>query len=467
MPPLRESASPAFSDKTWAVDDRPVTRYVAAPDGVSLAYQVVGGGPLDIVFIPGLALPIDLLWEDPGFAHFARRLGRFSRTVWLEGRGIGASGGDFVASAVEEDISNQNVYGLTSVLDAIGCKRVVLVAHGSAGPFAIRYAASRSERVTTLVLVDSHAYYVREEGYPWGMPPEAIDRHIAVVKEVWGSGAALDALAPSKAGDDRFRAWDSRSQRLGASPEGIAAAVRAGFQRDVRDLLPTLCLPTLIVHREGDRFIRAGAGRYLAEHIADARYVELPGDDHLFFVGDVDALVDEIEEFLTGTHQAPEGDVVTSTIVFTDIVSSTERSARMGHRRWTKLADDHDAMVRTALGRYRGREVKTIGDGFLATFDSTTRAVHAATEIVTGAHTMGLEVRAGVHNGEVEVRPDDVVGLAVTIAKRICDLAGPGAVLVSEAVKLHLVGSGIGVAEHGTHVLKGVPDTWRLFAVEG
>ena len=229
---------------------------------------------------------------------------------------------------------------------------------------------------------------------------------------------------------------------------------------------PPFSLPTLVIHREEDRFIRAGAGRYLAEHIAGAKYVEMPGDDHLFFVGDVDALVDEIEEFLTGTHQAPEGDVVTSTILFTDIVSSTEQSARMGHRKWTNLTDDHDAMVRATLGRYRGREVKTTGDGFLATFDSTTRAVHAAREIVTGARTLGLEVRAGVHNGEIEVRPNDVVGLAVAISKRICDLAGPGEVLVSEAVKLHLVGADIAVAEHGTYVLKGVPDEWRLFAVE-
>ena len=449
------------------MEERPVTRYATAPDGVSLAYQVIGGGPLDLVFYPGLALPIDLLWEDPGFAYFARRLHRFSRTVWLEGRGIGASGGDFAASAVDEStLGRESTLGLTSILDAVGCEQVALVAHGSAGPVAIRYAAAHPERVTSLVLLDSHAYYVREDDYPWGMPVDAIDRHIAVVKEVWGSGAALDFLAPSKAGDERFRVWDSRSQRLGASPEAIAAAVRAGFERDVRQLLPTLRLPTLVVHREKDRFIRAGAGRYLAEHIAGAKYVEVPGDDHLFFVGDADALLDEIEEFLTGTHQAPEGDVVTSTILFTDIVSSTEQSARMGHRTWTKLTDDHDAMVRAALRRYRGREVKTIGDGFLATFDSTTRAVHAAAEIVTGAKTIGLEVRAGVHNGEVEVRRDDVVGLAVTISKRICDLAGPSEVLVSEAVKLHLVGSDVAVAEHGTHVLKGVPDEWRLFAVE-
>ena len=436
-----------------------MTRYATAPDGVSLAYQVIGEGPLDLVFYPGLALPIDLLWEDPGFAYFAKRLGRFSRTVWPEGRGIGASGGDFANPAQEDPL------GLTSMLDGVGCDEVVLVAHGSAGPVAIRYAVAHPERVTSLVLIDSHAYYVRDDDYPWGMPRDAIERHIAIVKEVWGSGAALEALAPSKAGDARFVAWDSRSQRLGAAPEGIAAAVRAGFYRDVRPLLPALHQPTLVVHREGDRFIRAGAGRYLAENITGAAYVELPGEDHLFFVGDADALLDAIEEFLTGTHQAPEGDVVTSTVLFTDIVSSTEQSARLGHRKWTKVSDDHDAMVRASLRSHRGREVKTLGDGFLATFDSTTRAVRAAKEIVTEGKTIGLDVRAGVHNGEVEVRPDDVIGLTVTIAKRICDLAGPGDVLVSEAVKLHLVGSDIAVSEHGTHVLKGVPDEWRLFAV--
>jgi class 3 adenylate cyclase len=219
------------------------------------------------------------------------------------------------------------------------------------------------------------------------------------------------------------------------------------------------------MHRKDDQYVRAEAGRYLAEHIPGAKYAELPGADHLFFAGDTDPLMDEVEEFLTGHHEAPEGDVVTTTILFTDIVSSTEQAARMGHRKWTALSDDHDAMVRTTLGRYRGREVKTMGDGFLATFDATTRAVHAAMEIASQAKAMGLEVRAGVHIGEVEVRPGDVVGLAVTISKRICDLAAPSEVLVSEVVKLHLVGSDIAVSEHGTHVLKGVPDEWMLFAV--
>ena len=237
-------------------------------------------------------------------------------------------------------------------------------------------------------------------------------------------------------------------------------------RRDVRSLLPSLAVPTLVLHREGNRFIRVGAGRYLAEHIPDAKYVELPGDDHLFFVGNSDALLDEVEEFLTGSHQAPEGDVVTATILFTDIVASTERSARMGHRKWRTLTEAHDAMVRASLQRHRGREIKTIGDGFLATFDACTQAVRAGMDIVGAAKGMGLDVRAAVHTGDVEFQPGDVVGLAVGIAKRICDLAGPGEVLVSEAVKILVVGSGIAMSEQGTHILKGLPDTWRLFTVE-
>jgi class 3 adenylate cyclase len=278
------------------------------------------------------------------------------------------------------------------------------------------------------------------------------------------SGEVLEVLAPSRAGDEGFRAWWTRGARLGVGPDNVLA-IRASWLRDVRPLLPTLTVPTLVLHREGDRYIRVGAGRYLAEHIPGAKYVELAGDDDIFFVGDTDALLDEVEEFLTGSHQAPEGDVVTATILFTDIVASTEQSALMGHRKWTTLTDAHDAMVRATLRRHRGHEVKTIGDAFLATFDATTRAVRAAMEIVAVAKGMGLEVRAGVHTGEVEVRPDDVVGLAVTIAKRICDLAGPGKLLVSESVKIHVVGSGIAVSERGTHVLKGVPDEWRLFAI--
>jgi class 3 adenylate cyclase len=445
------------------VDEQPVTRYAKAPDGVSLAYQVTGDGPLDLVFIPGLAYPIDLLREDPAFAHFAKRLRGFSRTMWYEGRGVGASGGNFLDLYVEGIVDAD----LMAVLDAVGGGPVVLVASGLGGPFAISYAAIHLERVTALVLINTHAHYMREDDYPLGLPSDTLEPYLAPVRESWGTGAEIEVLAPSKSGDDGFREVIARCERLGVPPDQIVASIRLGLVQDVRRLLPTLSVPTFVLHREGDRFIRVGAGRYLAEHIPDAKYVELPGDDHLFFVGDTDALFDEVEEFLTGSRQAPEGDVVTITILFTDIVSSTEQSARMGHRKWSTLTEAHDAMVRATLQRHRGHEVKTVGDGFLATFDATTRAVRAAMEIVAAAKGMGLAVRAGVHTGEVEVRPDDVVGLTVSIAKRICDLAGPGEVLISETVKGQLVGSGIATSDQGTYVLKGVPDEWRLFAVGG
>jgi len=462
---LPTSTSESACDRLMAgegsgVDERPVTSYATAPDGVSISYQVNGDGPPDLVFSPTSGFLIDLYWDEPGFVRFARRLGKFSRAVWWEGRGNGASGGNISDRVVEEIVDGD----LTAVLDAARCERVVLVGDG---PDIIRYAVTHPERVSALVLINTYAYYMREPGYPWGFPPEVVARFTAAATHVWGTGAALEVIAPSKVGDEAFRAWASRNERLGHGVDHIAGSLHSEFLRDTRALLPILTVPTLVVHRAGDRFIQVGAGRYLAEHIPGAIYVELPGDDHLFFVGDTNGLLDEVEEFLTGTRQAPEGDVVTTTILFTDIVSSTEQSARVGHRNWTALTDAHDAMVRGVLARYRGREVKTIGDGFLATFDATTRAARAAIEIVTAAKGMGLEVRAGVHVGEVEVRPDDVIGLTVSIAKRICDLAGPSEVFVSEAVKLHLAGSGIALSDHGLRALKGVPDEWRLFAVGG
>jgi class 3 adenylate cyclase len=254
--------------------------------------------------------------------------------------------------------------------------------------------------------------------------------------------------------------------RFGGGPDQIAEMTRAGFETDVRQLLPSISVPTLILHREGNRFIHLGAGRYLAEHIPDAKFVVLAGDDHLFFVGDTDALLDEIEEFLTGARSGAEGDVVMAAVLFTDIVASTEHQARVGPREWSRLTDHHDAMIRAALARNRGREVKTTGDGFLVTFDATGRALRCARDIVSGAEDIGLDLRAGVHTGEVEVRGDDIAGLAVTIAKRVCDLGGPGEVLVSETVRINMLGSGIEFTDRGEQVLKGLPGSWRISAVE-
>jgi class 3 adenylate cyclase len=441
--------------------DAHVTHYTRSADGTNLAYQVTGNGPIQLVYMHGAAIPIDLLSEDPGFIRVRRRLESFSLSVWTDGRGMGASEGDW------RDLPAGDFFDadLTAVLDAVGFERPALVAEGPRGVSAIRFSASYPERVSALVLINSFAHYVREDDYPWGVPSESLDRLVTAVKEDWGTGAFVEVFAPSRVGDERFRAWYARSVRVGGGPDEIAEMTRAGFEQDVRPLLPAISVPTLVLHREGDRSIHMGAGRYLAEHIPDAKFVLLRGDDHLFFVGDTDGLVDEIEEFLTGARSGADANVLTMTVLFTDIVASTERQARIGPSEWSRLTDRHDTMVRAALSRHRGHEVKTMGDGFLATFDATGRALRCAAEILAGAKGMGLDLRAGVHTGEVEVRGNDIAGLAVTIAKRVCDLATPGEVLVSGAIPPLVAGSGLVFEDRGDHELKGVPGTWRLFTV--
>jgi class 3 adenylate cyclase len=443
------------------VDERPVTRYAKSGDGAIIAYQVTGEGPVDILFGSGLAIPVDLMWEEPSFVRFARRLSSFSRTVWYETRGWGASGGEMTGVRADQIVDDD----LAALLGAVGVDQVVLMATSTYAPNVIRYAVERPEHIRALVLISTFAYYLREGDYRWGFAPDVLDRAVEATGQGWGTGAWLNTVAPSKSADDAFVGWWARCERLGIPRDQLVPQTYRVLQRDVRALLPFLTVPTLVLHRHGDRFIRAGAGRYLGEHIPGAKYVELPGDDHLFFVGDTDALLDEIEDFLTGRRQEPEGDVVLAAVLFTDIVDSTGQAGRMGHRKWRAVSEDHDAMIRATLKRHRGLEVKTMGDGFLATFDATTRAVRAATDIVDAAHRLGIQVRAGVHTGEIEVRPHDVVGLAVSITKRICDRARPGEVLVSSTVKAHAVGSGIPFTEQGTHALKGVPDAWELFAV--
>jgi class 3 adenylate cyclase len=446
------------------VTEAPEIRYTRSADGTNLAYRVSGDGPLDLLFLHGSAIPIDLLSDDPGFIRVRKRLDSFSRTMWFDARGLGASEGDAWDYFLAGDIFDADV---TALLDAVGFQRPALVAEDGNGLRAMRFSVAHPERVSALVLVNSYAHYVREDDYPCGLPPERLDRFVASSKDRWATAAALEVLAPSRVADQRFRAWYTRSVRFFGGPDQIGDLVRAGMEDDVRPVLPSILVPTLVLHREGNRYIQVGAGRYLAEHIPGARLVVLPGDDHLFFVGDTDALVDEIEEFLTGARSGADADVVLAAVLFTDIVASTEYQARVGPREWSRLTDQHDAVVRSALARHRGHEVKTTGDGFLATFDATGRALRCAAEIVAGARDIGLDLRAGVHSGDVEVRGDDIAGLAVTIAKRVCDLAGPGQVLLSETARGHLVGSGIEFADRGEHELKGVSGTWRLFSVEG
>jgi len=446
------------------VDERPVTRYAKTADGVHIAYQVRGVGSLKLLALSGDGISLDSGDDEPSFARFERRLASFSSLIRLNPRGLGLSD---PVSPMSPPTLEQRMLDAVAVMEAVEIEQAAVFASTGGVPCALLLAVRHPERVSHLVLMHGFARIARAPDYPVGVPQRLLDSLNEVVIEADAVDRGFDGLAmmaPSVANNEAFRTWWNLAGNRNASPAMALALMKETEQLDIRHLLPLIHVPTLILHRRDDRFIRVGHGRFLAEHIPGAKYVELAGNDHLYFVGDTDALLDEIEEFLTGSHQAPDGDLITETILFTDIVASTEHSARLGHRRWTTLSDDHDAMVRAALARHRGREVKTTGDGFLATFEATTRGVRAATEIVAAARGMGLEVRVGVHTGEVEVRPDDVVGLAVTIAKRICDLAGPGQVLVSEAVKVHLLASGIAVSEQGRHVLKGVPGEWPLFA---
>jgi class 3 adenylate cyclase len=443
------------------MSDAPTTHYTKMSAGASIAYQTFGEGPLDLLVLHGLPVPIDLLWDDPGLVRFRNRLTTFSRNIWEEDRGFGAS---------ERNVSpqrsvNELVEQVTSVVDAAGCQRVAILACGFGAPDAIRYVAAHPERVSSLVLFGSYASYVRDDECSWGLPAGTLDRLVAASHEAWGTASMVDVVAPSRAGDDRFREWLGRGQRLASNPDYAAEYLRSRFETDVRSLLPDLHVPTLVIHRRNDRLIRVDAGRYLAEHIEGAKYVELPGEDNFLFAGDSDAALDEIEEHLTGTRTGADGDVVVSTVLFTDIANSTQRQAALGHRPWSKLSGEHDALVRAALHRHRGREIKTTGDGFVATFDSAGRAIRCATEIINSARSIGLDVRAGVHTGEVEFRDNDVSGLAVSIAKRVCDLASAGQIFVTETVRGTVIGTDISFDDRGQHELKGVPGTLQLHTV--
>jgi class 3 adenylate cyclase len=445
------------------VTDAPETHYTRSADGTNLAYQVCGNGPIDLVFVHGIAIPIDLLSEDPGFVRLRKRLGMFSRTVWFDRRSRGASEGDARDFLVQEIFDAD----LNAVLDAVGFRQATMVGACISVSEPSHFLLTHPERVSSLVLVNSFAHYVQGDDYPWGIPPARLDHVVSFFKESWGTARNMEIVAPSRVADERFRAWLARSTRFGAGPDEIANIIRYKWEEDVRRVLPSISVPTLVLHRQGNRYIELGAGQYMAEQIPDAKFVVLPGDDHLFFVGDTDALVDEIEEFLTGSRSGAEGEVVMAAVLFTDIVASTAQQARLGPREWSRLSDHHDAMVRAALSRHNGHEVKTTGDGFLVTFDATARALRCAADILAGAKDIGLDLRVGVHTGDVEVRGDDIAGLAVTIARRVCDLAGPNQVLVSEMVRGHMVGSGIKFDDQGERELKGVPGTWRQYAVTG
>jgi class 3 adenylate cyclase len=352
-----------------------------------------------------------------------------------------------------------------TVLDAAGSACPSVMASMDAGCLAVLLAATHPDRVRSLVLVNSYARGLQAPDYPWGWPEQlALQMADDTVEPSGDIGWGLDFVAPSMAGDEEFRRWCDRSGNRGASPATARALIEVYVRSDVRDILGVITVPTVVIHRI-ESATRIEHGRYLAEHIPDAKMVEVPGVDDFFWVGDADSIIDEVEEFLTGARRGPESQRVLATVLFTDIVGSTERAARLGDRKWRDLLDAHDQIVRRQLERFRGREIDTVGDGFLATFDGPGRAIQCACAIRDAVRPLEIEVRGGLHTGEIELRDADVAGIAVHLAQRVSGLAQPGEVLVSRTVTDLVAGSGLDFDDRGDHELKGIPGTWKLFAV--
>jgi class 3 adenylate cyclase len=429
--------------------------HYARSGNLRIAYQVIGNGPLDLVFVPGFISNLDHYWDEPTLAHFLSRLSSFSRLILFDKRGTGLSDRLGSLPTLEERMDD-----VRAVMDAVESKRAALFGISEGGAMSTLFAATYPERTQALVLYGAYGHFPS-----WVLPPDRLPAFLEMIDRDWGTGTSLKAFAPSKVSDERFKRWWARFERLGASPSAVIALMQMNSEIDIRHILSAIRVPTLVLHRTGDPRVSIEAGRYLGAAIPGAKYVELPGSDHVAWVGDVDRLTDEIEEFLTGARAVHEPDRVLATVLFTDIVESTRKAAELGDRRWQSLLEQHDQAIREELARYRGREIKTLGDGFLATFDGPARAVRCASAITETAAPLGLEVRCGVHTGEIEIKGEDIGGIAVHIAARIAALAGGGQVLVSRTVRDLVAGSGLSLEERGEFALKGINESMRLYTI--
>jgi pimeloyl-ACP methyl ester carboxylesterase len=440
----------------------PRTRY-ASSGGASIAYQVAGEGPIDLLFLPGWISQIEQLWEAPAVRRFLERLTSFSRLILFDSRGTGLS-----ERVLETYTLEQEARDVIAVLDAVGSERTALFTYAMGGLVGAMLAAEHPRRVGALIMYASVARTSWAHDYDWAMTSEQREAITAGNTATWGEldSDLMSRLAPSMAGDPALGAWFARTQRLVASPREARTIAKATADLDVRDLLPLIRVPTLVMHRPREQVWDVRHSLYLAEHVPGARYVELEGIDSFPFLGDSDAVVEEVEEFLTGGRSGGERARALLTVMFTDIVNATARAAELGDGRWRDLLADHDQDVRKELARFDGREVKTVGDGFLATFDGPpSRALRCALAITRAARELGVEVRVGVHTGECELIGEDVGGMAVHIAARVSGLAGPGEVLASGTVFGTVVGGPFTFVDRGFHELKGVPGRWPLFAL--
>jgi class 3 adenylate cyclase len=443
------------------MDDAPETQY-AKTDNVHIAYQVVGDGPIDLVLIPEWFSHIEAAWDVAPLARTLRRLGSFSRLIMFDKGGSGLSDPVSLKELPSLEVWIEEVQ---AVMDAADSERAALLGDGGGGPMAMMFAATHPERVSALVLVNSFARITRCPDYPAGLPAEDLQRFPGWLKDVWGSGRTLPVAAPSAPLQGPVFDAYRRYERVSASPGTVEAIMSMVQELDVRPVLPTISAPTLVIHRGGNEYVPVEHGRFLAEHIPSARYVEVPGSDHHYFFGDADGLLDEVQEFLTGVRAPEEPDRVLATVLFTDVVSSTGRAAEVGDRHWHDVLDDLDVLLHRQVERFRGTVVKGTGDGALATFDGPARAIQCACSIAESVRGLDLEVRCGLHTGELELLRGDVGGFAVNLAARVVDQAKPGEVLVSRTVVDLVAGSGLGFEDRGTHSLKGVPEKWQLYAV--
>lgn len=434
---------------------QPDTHYARSGD-VRIAYQVFGEGAFDLVYVPGSISNIDHYWDSPILAHFLGRLASFSRVIMFDKRGTGLSDRTERLPTLEERMDD-----VRAVMDAVGSERAAVFGVSEGGAMSVLFAATYPERTQALVLYGTYPHF-----FSYVLSPEAFGPFLERVEASWGTGASVNAFAPTKASDERFRQWWARFERVGASPSAVLALMRMNSEIDVRPLLPAIRTPTLVLHRVGDSRVKVEGGRHLAANIPGAKYVELPGEDHLLWAGDVDAVADEMEVFLTGSRADIEPDRILATVMFTDIVDSTKRASELGDRRWRELLDQHDRVARQEIARFRGREVKALGDGFLATFDGPARAVRCGTSIVAAVRALDLQVRGGVHTGEIEVKGEDIGGIAVHVAARVAGLAAADQILVSGTVRDLVAGSNLQFADRGWHDLKGLPDPVRLFSIE-
>jgi class 3 adenylate cyclase/esterase/lipase len=436
------------------------THYAQNGD-IHIAYWTIGDGPLDLVWVGGAISNLEVMWEDPDYRRFCERLASFTRLILFDKRGMGLS------DRVRFGTLEERMDDVRAVMDAAGSESAVLMGNSEGGPMSILFAATYPDRAQALVLCGAEVKEETTDDWPWGEATRAEFEEYCTIDNVvahWGAGSAVAYIMPSRKDDERVREWFGRLQVQSQSPHDAVAFMRMAFEIDVRDVVPTVKVPTLIVHRSDDPVCHVENARWLSRHIAGATYVELPGFDHAPWI-EGDDILDEIQEFLTGVREPEEPDRVLATVLFTDIVGSTAQARELGDRRWRDLVDEHHTFVRRQLDRFRGTEIDTAGDGFFATFDGPARAIRCARSVVEGVPQLGLQVRAGVHTGEVELAGDAVRGIAVHTGARVAALAGAGEVLVSGTVKDLIAGSGIELADRGVHELKGIPGEWRVFAV--